>query len=109
MPAPDWENLDAFFGLDDFAVPVTIRRGEAVLWEGSAIFEDGNSAVAIGDLEQTLGVPHLICPSAAVMSVRELDEAVIDGVTWDVLGDPERDGTGVARVMLAKPNVAFGA
>ena len=109
MPAPEWENLDAFFGLDDFAVPVSIRRGEAVLWEGSAILEDGNSAVALGDLEQTLGVPHLICPSEAVLAVQDLDVAIVDGVTWDVLGDPQRDGTGVTRVMLAKPNVAFRA
>lgn len=109
MPAPDWENLDAFFGQDDFAVPVTIRRGEVVLWQGSAIFDDGNAPADLGDLEHDLSSPHLICSAADVADVDDGDVADVAGKAWDVMGEPERDGTGLARVILAKPNVAFRA
>jgi len=109
MPAPDWENLDAFFGQDDFAVPVTIRRGEVVLWQGSAIFDDGNAPAGLGDLEHDLSSPHLLCSADDVAGVDEGDEAVINGKVWDILSEPERDGTGLARVILTKPNVAFRA
>lgn len=109
MPAPDWENLDAFFGQDDFAVPVTIRRGEVVLWQGSAIFDDGNAPAGLGDLEHDLSSPLLVCSADDVAGVDDGDVADVAGNIWDVMGEPERDGTGLARVILAKPNVAFRA
>ncbi|RYH04124.1 hypothetical protein EU805_01770 [Salipiger sp. IMCC34102] len=109
MPAPDWENLGEFFSPDEFAVPVTIRRGDVVLWEGSAIFEEQNGPSSLGDLQHDLTEPHLLLPSADAAAVDDGDVAVVDGKTWDVVSDPEHDGSGLARIRLSKPTKAYRA
>ena len=111
MPAPAWEDLDAFLQLDDFAVTAQHRAGGA----GPArpivgIFEDPVEAVRSGggggsrrrgEYEIDSAVPTFRCKAADVAEVARLDTLTVDGRVWDVLS-VATDGAGMATVSLGE-------
>jgi hypothetical protein len=56
-----------------------------------------------------LDVPYIIGSASELAFARKGDIATIDGVAFDVMKEPQRDGSGVATVILAVPNVMHNA
>lgn len=109
MPHPDWEDLSAFFDPDEFATSAVITRGEETVAEVLGIFDDPNEVAALGEYELDHPNPRFVCPEADVADVRKGDIVTIEGKTFDLMQEPELDGTGVAALILAEPNVIYDA
>ncbi|WP_299297450.1 head-tail joining protein [uncultured Tateyamaria sp.] len=109
MPKPGWEDLSAFFSPDEFATTAVITRGAEEVAEVLGIFDDPNEVASLGDYNMDHPTPRFTCPAAAVVDVRYKDTATIDGTAYDVMQEPELDGTGLATLILAEPNVTYDA
>ena len=109
MPAPAWEDLDAFQQLDDFASRAEHRAGgNGVPRPIVGIFEDPVEAARIGggggyrrrcDFELDTAVPMFRCKAVDAAAVQRLDTLTVDGKVWDVLS-VATDGAGMAAIAL---------
>lgn len=105
MPALDWEDLDVFLDEDDFAIPVIILLGGGSELTVSGIYEDQYLDAQLGEYTMDSTRPRVWCKASAVQGVRRGDVCTVDGFVYDVLGDPQSDGTGMAMLDLAvRPN-----
>lgn len=107
MPAPAWEDLDAFLQLDDFAVPAVITRQAGGTVALSVIFNDPNVNADLGDAYTRDDIrPMTQCREDQVAGVKRGDTIAISfpaGVrVFDILTAPQPDGTGMAFLELAK-------
>jgi len=109
MPHPDWEDLSAFFDPDEFATSAVIARGSETVAEVLGIFDDPNQVARLGEYELDHVGPRFVCSEVAVAGVIKGDTATIEGTTWDIIREPELDGTGIATLMLAAQNVIYNA
>ena len=109
MPHPDWEDLSAFFDPDEFATTAVITRGEETVAEVLGIFDDPNKVATLGEYELDHPGPTFICAEIDVISARKDDVVTIDGRAFDLMQEPELDGTGIATLVLAEPNVMYDA
>lgn len=66
------------------------------------IFDNAYFLQEIGDMDIDNTQPRLTCVAADVTRVKKEDSAEIDGVIYDVLRDPQPDGTGMAVVLLSE-------
>lgn len=111
MPAPDWERLDDFLQVDDFAITATLRPGgNGVPRPVVGILEDPVETTRGGgmipgrrraEFEIEAARPTFRCKLADVVDVRRGDTLTFDGVIWDVLTGPQTDGAGMATLELA--------
>lgn len=102
MPAPAWEDQTAFLQLDEFATPVELRLTGGEVRTVCAIFDDPFLDAQLGEYVLETQQPRLTCREADVAGAVRGDRAVIDGVTFDVLGAADPDGTGMATLLLAR-------
>lgn len=109
MPHHDWEDLSAFFDPDEFATSAVIKREDETVAEVLGIFDDPNEVAALGEYELDLPKPRFVCPVAGVAGVRKGDAVTIEGKVFDLMQEPQLDGTGVATLILAEPNVIYDA
>jgi hypothetical protein len=109
MAHPDWEDLSAFFDADEFATLAVITRGSETVAEVLGIFDDPNAPASVGELVQDLPSPQFTAPEVELSGVKPKDIATIEGVAFDVMEAPQRDGTGISVLILAKPNVIYNA
>lgn len=109
MPHPDWEDLSDFFDPDEFATKATLTRDGAVVGEVLGVFDDPSQVASLGDYEHDHQSPRFTCPEVALVGVQAGDVAEIEGKTFDVMKGPQRDGTGLAFLILAEPNVIYNA
>lgn len=107
MPEPAWEDLSAFFDADEFATTAVITRGVDPVAEVLGVFDDPNEVASLGDFEMDHPTPRFLCPESAVVGVRSGDVATIEGRDFDVVDAPQRDGTGLATLVLAKQTVTY--
>jgi hypothetical protein len=107
MPHPDWEDLCAFFDPDVFATAAVITRRERTVAAVLGIFDDPNAVASLGEYEPDHPTPRFICPEVAVTDVRKGDVVTIEGKAFDLMQEPELDGTGIAALILAEPNVIY--
>jgi hypothetical protein len=101
MPSPEWENLDAFLSIDDFACMVVVDRAEGGSISFSAIFDDPYLDAQLGEYNLETAQPRLTCKLSDVPGVHRGDTVVVDGVTYDILSEPQSDGSGIAVLKLA--------
>ncbi|AVO37388.1 head-tail joining protein [Pukyongiella litopenaei] len=109
MPHPAWEDLSEFFDPDEFATTATIRRDGEIIGEVLGIFDDPNQIAALGNYELDHPTPRLICPETDIADISRGDVATIEGRDFDIMQEPELDGTGIATLILAEPNVIYDA
>lgn len=101
MPAPAWEDLDAFLSVDEFAVAATVHLQAGTMRTVRGIFDDPYLNAELGEYEFDTNRPRLTCKESDVDGVLRGDTVVIDGKTYDVLSTPNSDGTGMALLELA--------
>ena len=109
MPHPGWEDLSTFFDPDEFATLALFTRDAETVAEVLGIFEDANQVAALGDYDLEHPTPRFLCPETSVAGVRKNDRVTIEGKEFDLMRDPELDGTGLATLILAEPNVIYNA
>lgn len=103
MPAPDWDDLGAFLDVDDFAIEAVVTPQEGADFSVRGIFDDPYLNAQLGEYELDTTQPRLTCKESAVLGkVSRGDMVEIDGRAFDVLTEPQRDGTGMAVLMLAQ-------
>jgi hypothetical protein len=106
MPAPDWEDLNDFLDEEEFATAVTITRADGVVLTLSGIYEDQYMDAQLGEYVMDTERPRVWCKQLDVPGVQRGDICEVDGVTYDVMGQPQSDGTGMALLDLAVRNNA---
>lgn len=103
MPTPSWDNLGAFLQPGDFAVTatITLQAGGTRLVQG--IYDDPYLNADLGEYDADLSEPRFTCKLADVVGVKRGDSLTIAGEagTFDVLREPQGDGTGMAVLKLA--------
>lgn len=107
MPHPAWEDLDAFFQADDFAITVAIIVDGIQIATILGIFDDPTVGLAAGDYRLDQAQPVLTVKEVDCGAIHHKAVLKIEGKLWDVIGEPELDGTGVAAIRLAKPEVSW--
>lgn len=101
MPAPAWEDLDAFLNVDEFAVTATVRLQGGATRAVRAIFDDPYLNAELGEYELDTNRPRLTCKEKDVLGVLRGDIVELDGKVYDVLSGPQADGTGMAMIEMA--------
>lgn len=105
MP-PAWENLDDFLSPKDFADSVTFTPvGGSARAPINAIFDEPTFDSQLGEYVASSGEPRITCKASDVVGIKKHDAAIIaslPGVDFDVVSDPDPDGTGMAVVRLAR-------
>jgi len=109
MPHPPWEDLSEFFDVDDFATIATITRAGGQIGEVRGIYDDPNQVSRLGEYELDHPVPRFTCREVDVTGVSRGDTATIEGRVYDIMQEPELDGTGLATLILSEPNVVYNA
>lgn len=105
MPAPAWEDLDAFLQDDDFATPavITLQAGGTIAL--SVIFDDPARNADAGEYTHDTTGPKATCREDLVAAVKRGDSIAIalrlGTRTFDILRAPDGDGTGMATLILA--------
>ncbi len=102
MFTPDWDDLDAFVALDDFAVQATFTVSGVVRLPIGAIFDDPSMIATLAEYEKQESRPKLTAPERDLVGVKRRDTVVIKGETFGVLTSPMGDGTGMAVIELAR-------
>ena len=109
MPHPPWEDLSEFFDPDEFATTAIITRDEEQIGEVLGIFDDPNQVAELGEYEHDHPVPRFVCKEVDAALIERGDVLTIEGKEFDVMQEPELDGTGIATLILAEPNVIYDA
>ncbi|SMX27288.1 Phage Head-Tail Attachment [Pelagimonas phthalicica] len=109
MPHPDWEDLSDFFDPDEFATKAIITRGAEAVAEVFGIFDDPTDVASLGEFELEHPNPRFVCAEVEVSLVHAKDVVTIEGKAFDLMRAPELDGTGLAVLHLATPNVIHDA
>jgi hypothetical protein len=99
---PSWEDLSAFFDLDEFAETVLIQPVDGDSFEVVGIFDERFFVADLGEYELDVHRPRVLVKAADVTEVNRFDLAVINGKTYELLEEPSRDGTGTAVLQLAE-------
>lgn len=101
MPAPAWEDLDAFLNVDEFAITATVSLQDGTTRTVRGIFDDPYLNAELGEYEMDTNRPRLTCKESDVIGVTRGDVVEIDGKAYDVLSAPHADGTGMAMLEMA--------
>jgi hypothetical protein len=108
MPALGWERPEDFLNLDEFATQVELWRGGAVLRSFPAIFDEPSANASIGEARTGGGdrrfdttTPMITTAEANVAGAVRGDEIRVGSRRFDVMGLPEVQGDGWAKLRLA--------
>lgn len=104
MPAPDWEDLDAFLDEGDFATRVIVQRADGVELALPGIFEDAYYDTQLGEYAMDTTRPRVWCKMTDVPGVQRRDTCRVGDTVYDVLSEPQGDGAGMAMLDLAVRN-----
>lgn len=102
MPAPAWEDLDAFLNVDEFAITATVSLQDGTTRAVRGIFDDPYLNAELGEYELDTNRPRLNCKESDVLGVARGDVVEIDGQAYDVLSAPHSDGAGMAMLEMAR-------
>lgn len=102
MPAPEWEDLSAFLDEEEFAVRVEVTRSDGAVLTFSGIYEDQYMDAQLGEYLMDSTRPRVWCKQVDVPGVKKGATCVVDGVAYDVMTEPQGDGTGMAMLELAE-------
>lgn len=101
MPAPAWENLDAFLSTDEFATSADLQLQDGTTRTIRGIYDEPFLNAELGEYDLDTTRPRLLCKAADVVGVARGDVLVINGQTLDIMTAPQADGTGMATLDLA--------
>lgn len=97
MPTPAWDDPGAFLSVDEFALEATITPQEGAVFAVAGIFDEPYLNAELGEYDLDSTRPRLTCKESDVLGkVSRRDQVDLDGRTFDVLTEPQRDGTGMA-------------
>jgi len=108
MPAPHWEDRDAFLDADEFAVEAVIALAGGGTRTVRAIFDDPYEGPELGALQLDSTGPRLTAKEEDFAGVTRGDTATVAGIVYDVMGGGRGDGTGMSTLPLA-PRHSGGA
>lgn len=103
---PDWEDIDAFLSVDEFAVQVILKLSNGTVRPLRGIFDDPYLNAQLGEYELDLSRPRLTCKWVDVKDVTRGDVVEIAGRSYDILSGAQGDGTGMAILDLAPQDQA---
>lgn len=109
MPHPTWEDLSDFFDPNEFASIAIITRASENIGEVLGIFDDPNHVASLGEYDLDYPVPKFMCAEADIVALKRGDVVTIEGKDFDLIEEPKLDGTGIATLILGKPNVTYNA
>lgn len=103
MPRLAWENPDDFLRLDEFATPCELYRNGVLMNEFPVIYDEPSTdaQVGVGDRRFDATSPTIMTIECHLRGAQRGDEVRVDGRRFDVLGLPEAQGDGWARLRLA--------
>ena len=102
MSSPTWEDLNEFLSTDDFAVNGVIHLENGTTRSVNGIFDDPYQGAQMGQYERDQVRPSFEFKQSDAGGIHRGDWIVIGGETYDVMTTPQRDGTGMAKLELAK-------
>lgn len=102
MPAPAWDDLDAFLDPDMFGVRATLALQDGTTRAVVGIYDDPYLNAQLGEYEADTSRPRFMCKEADLVGVTRGDTLTLDGKVFDVLTSPQPDGTGMALLELAR-------
>lgn len=111
MPAPSWENLDAFLQLDDFGGfahrAVITLQGGGTIGPLAGIFDDPYLNAQLGEYQMDTSAPRFLAKETDFPGVRRGDSfylvnkaGVRVGKIYSIMTYPHADGTGMATLEL---------
>ena len=109
MPNPPWESLSDFFHPDEFATLAIITRDSENVGEVLGIFDDPNQIASLGEYDHDHTVPKFVCSETDAAAIERGDVVTIEGKDFDLIEEPQLDGTGIATLILGRPNVIYNA
>ena len=104
MPNPSWENLDEFFLTDvdgGFATAATVTLLNSTTKSITGIFDDPYLMGELGEYDMDNSAPRFWAKETELVGIERHCTIVIDGKTYDILTNPQSDGTGLAMLKLA--------
>lgn len=107
MPQPDWEDLTDFFDPDDFADTAIIKRNNQNVGQILGVFDDPSQIASLGEYEHDHDTPTFTCPESSASVVQAGDVATVNGTDYDVMKSPQKDGTGLVKLILADQAVYY--
>lgn len=105
MRGPSWENLDDFLQTDDdggFANTAVIHFETGGSRTIKAIFDDPYLDADIGEYVADTSQPRLNGKEVDFAGVTRGDTVTVTGETFDILTNPQADGTGWAIITMAR-------
>lgn len=99
---PSWENLDEFFDLGDFGCEAVFTLTNDTERTVIGIFDDPEVNANTGEYEFETRRPRLTFKESESSLIERGCKVVIEDETYDVLTEPQADGTGVVVVDLAE-------
>lgn len=105
MRGPSWENLDDFLQADDdggFANTAVIHFQTGGSRTVKAIFDDPYMSAEIGEYVADTSQPRLNGKEVDFAGVTRGDTVTVTGETFDILTNPQADGTGWAMFTMAR-------
>lgn len=97
------DDLADFFDCDEFAVQVTLLFANGKRRTVNAIFDDPYFNTDIGEYVLDTTEPRITAASKDIADLHwRADLVQIKGETFNVVTEPQHDGTGVAVVKLAR-------
>jgi hypothetical protein len=108
MPKPSWENLDDFLATDTdggFATPAVLYYANGTQSDPvNVIFDDPYFNAQLGEYDADASDPRIMGKLSDLRLLKRGDAVEVDGQTYDVLTNPQSDGTGMATIKLAPQN-----
>ena len=104
MPKPHWEDLDVFVNLDDFAIVARIVIDPDTTRIFPVIFDDPYFDGDLGEYVQDSSLPRFWTKETNVVGIKKHMKCTfpeIPGKVFELLHDPQPDGTGGATVYFA--------
>lgn len=98
---PDWDDLETFLDLDDFAVEVRLFPAAGEPRTVPAIFDRPFLSADLGEYMAETEQPRITATEADLQGMTRGDRVDVAGTVYDVLGGPQPDGTGMATLPLA--------
>lgn len=105
MPAPAWEDLDAFLSLDDFGVPAVFipDKGEGAPRDPvPVIFDEPYFNADLGEYDMSTGEPRVTGKEVDFAGLKKFDVCIVADVRFTLDHDPKPDGTGMAIITMSR-------
>lgn len=106
MPSPAWEDLNAFFDVDDFATVATFTSASGQVTRlVRGIFDEPYFDKQLGEYVQDAGDPRLTCKESDAYGLKKHDACKIASMPdaeYAILHDPKFDGTGTCVIYLQR-------